>query len=92
MDHDLIQEELAQLVSTFRETVNKNIMEFATRGWIRLDGKLLTILDSECLARRARQHHLPWRASTAPRRGLERRPPPAPPGRATDFVVVQMSS
>ncbi len=39
--HDLTQEELAQLVG-------------ASRGWLRLDGKSVIILDPERLARRAR--------------------------------------
>ncbi len=54
VDHDLTQEELAQLVGTSRETVNKTLAEFASRGWVRLDVRALTILDSERLARRAR--------------------------------------
>jgi CRP/FNR family cyclic AMP-dependent transcriptional regulator len=54
VDHDLTQEELAQLIGTSRETVNKTLREFAARGWVRLDVRSLTILDSERLARRAR--------------------------------------
>jgi CRP/FNR family transcriptional regulator, cyclic AMP receptor protein len=52
--HDLTQEELAQLVGATRETVNKALSEFSSRGWIRLDGKSVLISDSERLARRAR--------------------------------------
>jgi CRP/FNR family cyclic AMP-dependent transcriptional regulator len=52
--HDLTQEELAQLVGASRETVNKALADFATRGWVRVDSRALTILDSERLARRAR--------------------------------------
>ena len=37
--HDLTQEELAQLVGASRETVNKALADFASRGWLRLDGK-----------------------------------------------------
>src|SRR5690606_25740057 len=31
--HDLTQEELAQLVGASRETVNKALADFASRGW-----------------------------------------------------------
>ncbi len=43
--HDLTQEELAQLVGASRETVNKALADFASRGWLRLDGKSVIILD-----------------------------------------------
>ncbi|HEY7175904.1 MAG TPA: Crp/Fnr family transcriptional regulator [Micromonosporaceae bacterium] len=52
--HDLTQEELAQLVGASRETVNKALADFASRGWLRLDGKSVIVLDPERLARRAR--------------------------------------
>ena len=52
--HDLTQEELAQLVGASRETVNKALADFAHRGWVRLEGKTVVILDRERLARRAR--------------------------------------
>ncbi len=52
--HDLTQEELAQLVGASRETVNKALADFASRGWMRVDSRAVTILDSERLARRAR--------------------------------------
>lgn len=52
--HDLTQEELAQLVGASRETVNKALAEFANRGWIRLEGRAVVILDEARLARRAR--------------------------------------
>jgi CRP/FNR family transcriptional regulator, cyclic AMP receptor protein len=52
--HDLTQEELAQLVGASRETVNKALADFASRGWLRLEGKSVIILDPERLARRAR--------------------------------------
>jgi CRP-like cAMP-binding protein len=52
--HDLTQEELAQLVGASRETVNKALADFASRGWLRLEGKRVVILDRERLARRAR--------------------------------------
>ena len=52
--HDLTQEELAQLVGASRETVNKALSEFATRGWLRVDNRAVVLLDSDLLARRAR--------------------------------------
>ena len=52
--HDLTQEELAQLVGASRETVNKSLADFVSRGWIRLDGRAVTLRDVERRARRAR--------------------------------------
>lgn len=52
--HDLTQEELAQLVGASRETVNKALADFSSRGWMRVDSRAVTILDRERLARRAR--------------------------------------
>jgi len=52
--HDLTQEEIAQLVGASRETVNKALATFAHRGWIRLEGKSVLIVDTESLAKRAR--------------------------------------
>jgi CRP/FNR family transcriptional regulator len=52
--HDLTQEELAQLVGASRETVNKALSDFANRGWLRLEGRTVLLMDSERLARRAR--------------------------------------
>ncbi len=52
--HDLTQEELAQLVGASRETVNKALADFAGRGWLRLEGKSVVLLDEDRLARRAR--------------------------------------
>ena len=52
--HDLTQEELAQLVGASRETVNKALSDFAARGWIRLDGRAVVLLDMDRLTRRAR--------------------------------------
>ncbi|HEY6424455.1 MAG TPA: Crp/Fnr family transcriptional regulator [Pseudonocardiaceae bacterium] len=52
--HDLTQEEIAQLVGASRETVNKALADFAHRGWMRLEGKSVLILEPERLARRAR--------------------------------------
>jgi CRP/FNR family cyclic AMP-dependent transcriptional regulator len=52
--HDLTQEELAQLVGASRETVNKALSEFAHRGWLRIEGRAVLLLDRDRLARRAR--------------------------------------
>src|SRR5205814_3327015 len=49
VQHDLTQEELAQLVGASRETVNKALSEFAYRGWLRLEGRTVFLLDSERL-------------------------------------------
>jgi CRP-like cAMP-binding protein len=54
VNHDLTQEELAQLVGASRETVNKALADFAQRGWLRLDGRSVLILDYERLLRRGR--------------------------------------
>ena len=52
--HDLTQEELAQLVGASRETVNKALADFATRGWIKLEARAVVLTDVERLKRRAR--------------------------------------
>jgi CRP/FNR family cyclic AMP-dependent transcriptional regulator len=52
--HDLTQEELAQLVGASRETVNKALADFVSRGWLRLEPRSVVILDAERLHRRAR--------------------------------------
>lgn len=52
--HDLTQEELAQLVGASRETVNKSLAYFTARGWVRVEGRSVTILDRDRLVRRAR--------------------------------------
>lgn len=54
VDHELTQEEIAQLVGSSRETVNKALADFAQRGWIRVQGKSILIDNSERLARRAK--------------------------------------
>jgi CRP-like cAMP-binding protein len=51
----LTQVELAELVGTSRETVNKVLAEFIRQGWIRLQGPEVVIVDSESLNRRARR-------------------------------------
>jgi CRP-like cAMP-binding protein len=54
VNHDLTQEELAQLVGASRETVNKALADFAGRNWIRLDGRAVLIIDVERLGKRGR--------------------------------------
>jgi CRP/FNR family transcriptional regulator len=54
VNHDLTQEELAQLVGASRETVNKALADFAARGWIQLSAKSVLLLDPDRLSRRAR--------------------------------------
>ncbi|GAA3452127.1 Crp/Fnr family transcriptional regulator [Dactylosporangium matsuzakiense] len=53
--HDLTQTELAQFVGASRESVNKVLAHYASRGWLRLENKCIVILDDAPLARRA-QH------------------------------------
>jgi CRP/FNR family transcriptional regulator len=53
VNHDLTQEELAQLVGASRETVNKALADFAQRGWIVLEQKSVLITEIERLERRA---------------------------------------
>ncbi|WP_300767134.1 Crp/Fnr family transcriptional regulator [uncultured Bifidobacterium sp.] len=53
--HDLTQEEMAQLVGSSRETVNKALMDFAGRGWIARDGRSIIIYQPGMLIRRARR-------------------------------------
>ena len=52
--HDLTQEELAQLVGASRETVNKALADFTTRGWVRLEPRAVVVLDYERLSNRGR--------------------------------------
>jgi CRP/FNR family transcriptional regulator len=52
--HDLTQEELAQLVGASRETVNKALADFSSRGWIKIEPRRVVIIDTEKLAKRAR--------------------------------------
>ncbi len=54
VNHDLTQEELAQLVGASRETVNKALADFVSRGWIQLSAKSVLLVDPERLRRRAR--------------------------------------
>jgi CRP/FNR family transcriptional regulator, cyclic AMP receptor protein len=52
--HDLTQEELAQLVGASRETVNKALADFASRGWLRLEARAVVLMDIDRLRKRAR--------------------------------------
>jgi CRP-like cAMP-binding protein len=54
VNHDLTQEELAQLVGASRETVNKSLADFAQRGWLRLEARSVMILDYERLLKRGK--------------------------------------
>ena len=54
VNHELTQEELAQLVGASRETVNKALADFAGRGWVRLEPRAVVILDYERLSKRGR--------------------------------------
>jgi CRP/FNR family cyclic AMP-dependent transcriptional regulator len=54
VNHDLTQEELAQLVGASRETVNKALADFAARGWLQLAAKSVLITDTDRLRKRAR--------------------------------------
>ena len=54
VNHDLTQEELAQLVGASRETVNKALADFATRGWIKLEPRSVIVLDLIKLEKRSK--------------------------------------
>jgi CRP/FNR family transcriptional regulator, cyclic AMP receptor protein len=54
VNHDLTQEELAQLVGASRETVNKALADFAGRGWVRLEPRAVVVIDQERLSKRGR--------------------------------------
>jgi len=54
VNHDLTQEELAQLVGASRETVNKALADFAARGWLQLAAKSVLLTDVDRLRKRAR--------------------------------------
>jgi CRP/FNR family cyclic AMP-dependent transcriptional regulator len=51
---DLTQEEIAQMIGSSRETVNKTSASFANRGWIQIDRKSMLIREPERLAQRFR--------------------------------------
>ena len=50
---DLTQEDLAGLVGSTRTSVNRALVEFAERGWIRAEAKTFVILDVDRLADKA---------------------------------------
>lgn len=54
IDHELNQNEIAQLAGSTRESVNKALSTFVDRGWIRLQGKTIFICDPAALAIRAK--------------------------------------
>jgi CRP/FNR family transcriptional regulator, cyclic AMP receptor protein len=49
VDHQLTQAELAQLVGSARETVNKALARFANEGWIDVQQRIITIRDRDRL-------------------------------------------
>ncbi|OYN84577.1 Crp/Fnr family transcriptional regulator [Parenemella sanctibonifatiensis] len=51
--HDLTQAEIAHMAGASRETVNKVLVDFAVRGWIRLESGAFTILDHDRLVKRS---------------------------------------
>lgn len=53
IEHDMTQEELAQLVGASRETVNKALAEFVNRGWMKVEQRSVTITDVERIQRRS---------------------------------------
>lgn len=53
VEHELTQEELAQLVGASRETVNKALADFVQRNWIKLEPRAVLILELERLQKRA---------------------------------------
>jgi CRP/FNR family transcriptional regulator, cyclic AMP receptor protein len=52
--HGLTQEELAQLVGASRETVNKALADFASRGWIDVHIGSVEVYEPERLRARSR--------------------------------------
>ena len=54
VNHDLTQEELAQVVGASRETVNKALADFAARGWVKLEPRAVLVTDVERLTKRGR--------------------------------------
>jgi CRP/FNR family transcriptional regulator, cyclic AMP receptor protein len=80
VNHDLTQEELAQLVGASRETVNKALADFVSRGWIQLSAKSVLLVDPERLRRRARLAADGSRFSGSSRAAAR----PAPPDRRAE--------
>ena len=54
VNHELTQEELAQLVGASRETVNKALADFASRGWVKLEPRAVIVLNLQRLAQRSK--------------------------------------
>jgi len=54
VNHELTQEELAQLVGASRETVNKALADFASRGWVKLEPRAVIVIDLDRLIKRGR--------------------------------------
>ena len=54
VNHELTQEELAQLVGASRETVNKALADFASRGWVKLEPRAVIVLDIERMIKRGK--------------------------------------
>ena len=86
VNHDLTQEELAQLVGASRETVNKALADFVSRGWIQLSAKSVLLVDPERLRRRARLAAAGPRVSSSSQAAARPAPPdrPAEPGPTTE--------
>jgi CRP/FNR family transcriptional regulator len=87
VNHDLTQEELAQLVGASRETVNKALADFVGRGWIQLSAKSVLLVDPERLRRRARLAGAgpgAGRAGPAVSGSSQAAARPAPPGRPAE--------
>ena len=80
VNHDLTQEELAQLVGASRETVNKALADFVSRGWIQLSAKSVLLVDPERLRRRARLTAADPQVSSSSQAAAR----PAPPGRPAE--------
>ena len=45
---------IAQLVGASRETVNKALADFASRGWVKLEPRAVIVLDYERLVKRGK--------------------------------------
>ena len=53
IDLAVTQEELAQMVGAARESVNKAVASFVSRGWLSMKGRKYVVTDRESLTRRA---------------------------------------
>jgi CRP/FNR family transcriptional regulator, cyclic AMP receptor protein len=62
---DLTQEQFAQLVGTSRESVNKALVDFNERGWIRTDRDSILIQDSAPLVSQTHGARRPGRHGAA---------------------------